>query len=292
MCDHLAAHLDDLQQRELLRRRTELELVFKHAITQDVTYHSLLVSRRRELHRVTARGDLYASSRISSRSCPGTLAHHYGEGRRPGRSLALPRHRSRGALRRPTPTLRRSRSTVPHWTRPKRQVSARRAIPSRGTRRPPPTITGQHSRSPGGVRRGSGRRAAGGRPRARAPAPARGQDLGGRAPLRRGGAGVQRTVELALGEHPPDSDVAWWQEWVQIQADLIWLGVLGQSHRGHDLGSWPTLGPSWSASARAGQRGAFFNALLLMELRRGSVCRERRDARLRPRVRGGATRGR
>ena len=54
MCEHLAAHLADLQRRELVRRRTELELIFKHAITQDVTYHSLLVSRRQELHRVTA----------------------------------------------------------------------------------------------------------------------------------------------------------------------------------------------------------------------------------------------
>ena len=54
VCEDLSGHLAELQRRELVRRRSDLELIFKHAITQDVTYHSLLVARREQLHRVTA----------------------------------------------------------------------------------------------------------------------------------------------------------------------------------------------------------------------------------------------
>jgi class 3 adenylate cyclase/tetratricopeptide (TPR) repeat protein len=46
--------LSELQQRELIRWRGELEYIFKHAITRDVTYNSLLIARRKELHRATA----------------------------------------------------------------------------------------------------------------------------------------------------------------------------------------------------------------------------------------------
>jgi class 3 adenylate cyclase/tetratricopeptide (TPR) repeat protein len=46
--------LDELQERELIRRRRrvpELEYVFKHVLVQEATYGSILVQRRRELHR-------------------------------------------------------------------------------------------------------------------------------------------------------------------------------------------------------------------------------------------------
>lgn len=46
--------LEELQRRELIRWRNELEYIFKHAITRDVTYNSLLMARRKELHRLTA----------------------------------------------------------------------------------------------------------------------------------------------------------------------------------------------------------------------------------------------
>jgi len=50
----LEAALSELQQRELIRWRGDLEYIFKHAITRDVTYNSLLIMRRKELHRATA----------------------------------------------------------------------------------------------------------------------------------------------------------------------------------------------------------------------------------------------
>lgn len=50
----LEAALGELQQRELIRWRGDLEYIFKHAITRDVTYNSLLIARRKELHRATA----------------------------------------------------------------------------------------------------------------------------------------------------------------------------------------------------------------------------------------------
>jgi tetratricopeptide (TPR) repeat protein len=50
----LESALSELQQRELIRWRGDLEYIFKHAITRDVTYNSLLIARRKELHRATA----------------------------------------------------------------------------------------------------------------------------------------------------------------------------------------------------------------------------------------------
>jgi class 3 adenylate cyclase/tetratricopeptide (TPR) repeat protein len=46
--------LDELQERELIRKRlrvAELEYVFKHVLVQEATYGSILIERRRELHR-------------------------------------------------------------------------------------------------------------------------------------------------------------------------------------------------------------------------------------------------
>ncbi|HEX8819586.1 MAG TPA: adenylate/guanylate cyclase domain-containing protein, partial [Archangium sp.] len=58
---HLARHtagvdadLGHLEREDIIRERTrdpELEFMFKHALTQDMAYQSLLASRRRELHR-------------------------------------------------------------------------------------------------------------------------------------------------------------------------------------------------------------------------------------------------
>jgi class 3 adenylate cyclase/tetratricopeptide (TPR) repeat protein len=50
----LDADLSDLERRDLIRERArepEVEYTFKHALTQEVAYQSLLGTRRRELHR-------------------------------------------------------------------------------------------------------------------------------------------------------------------------------------------------------------------------------------------------
>ena len=48
--DLLREHLLTLQAAGLIRRRSEEEYIFKHALTQEVAYRSLLRARRRELH--------------------------------------------------------------------------------------------------------------------------------------------------------------------------------------------------------------------------------------------------
>lgn len=82
--------LTELQRRELIRRRRmelsergdltgaalELEYIFKHAITQEVTYESLLIARRKALHRVAAEAieTLFADYLDPLAA---TLAYHY-----------------------------------------------------------------------------------------------------------------------------------------------------------------------------------------------------------------------
>ena len=55
--DHLDEALTDLQRRELIREKSRIPqpvYMFKHAMTQETAYASLLLSRRRELHRRVA----------------------------------------------------------------------------------------------------------------------------------------------------------------------------------------------------------------------------------------------
>ncbi len=68
--------LVDLQQKELIRWRGELEYIFKHAVTQEVTYNSLLIARRKELHRVAAEViESLFPGQLEELSA--TLAYHY-----------------------------------------------------------------------------------------------------------------------------------------------------------------------------------------------------------------------
>lgn len=46
--------LQSLQERELIRQRMVYEYIFKHAVTQEVSYNTLLITRRRELHQYAA----------------------------------------------------------------------------------------------------------------------------------------------------------------------------------------------------------------------------------------------
>lgn len=69
--------LDELQQRELIRWRGELEYIFKHAITRDVTYNSLLIARRKELHHLTA-GTIEMLFPEQLDELSPSLAYHYG----------------------------------------------------------------------------------------------------------------------------------------------------------------------------------------------------------------------
>lgn len=68
--------LHQLRHREFIRLRSDLEYIFKHAVTQDVAYGSLLVERRRALHRVTAE-TIESLFPESLDELSGTLAYHY-----------------------------------------------------------------------------------------------------------------------------------------------------------------------------------------------------------------------
>ncbi len=75
----LDAHLAQLQRVDLVRektRRPELEYIFKHSLTQEAAYNSLLVERRREFHRKVGEAieQLFAD-RVED--LLGLLAHHF-----------------------------------------------------------------------------------------------------------------------------------------------------------------------------------------------------------------------
>jgi class 3 adenylate cyclase/predicted ATPase len=77
--DELYRLLASLQRKEFLYEQPafpEVEYLFKHALTQEVTYNSVLQERRKVLHEQTARAmeALYAGS--LTEHC-GELAHHY-----------------------------------------------------------------------------------------------------------------------------------------------------------------------------------------------------------------------
>ncbi|HSR33722.1 MAG TPA: ABC transporter substrate-binding protein, partial [Anaerolineae bacterium] len=75
----LDEHLSQLQRADLVRektRRPELEYIFKHSLTQEAAYSSLLVERRREFHRKVGEAleQLFAERQ---EEFYGLLAHHF-----------------------------------------------------------------------------------------------------------------------------------------------------------------------------------------------------------------------
>jgi class 3 adenylate cyclase len=72
----IESSLADLKQRELIRARTEIDYIFKHAVTHEVTYNSLLLSRRKELHLAAAEA-IEALFPDQTDELSSTLAYHY-----------------------------------------------------------------------------------------------------------------------------------------------------------------------------------------------------------------------
>jgi predicted ATPase len=73
---------DDSSPLEATGRLSELEYVFRHALTQDVAYGSLLQAERRRLHAMigTALEELYAG-RLEART--EELVYHFRRGQAP-----------------------------------------------------------------------------------------------------------------------------------------------------------------------------------------------------------------
>jgi class 3 adenylate cyclase/tetratricopeptide (TPR) repeat protein len=88
----LEAALAELERREFIHAadhaaaRREQQYFFKHAITHSVTYESLLLARRRELHRSVAETTEILHSERLDEMCV-TLAYHYERGGVPAKAV-------------------------------------------------------------------------------------------------------------------------------------------------------------------------------------------------------------
>jgi tetratricopeptide (TPR) repeat protein len=87
--DELKRLLDDLQLGEFIYEQPAtggIEYIFKHALTQEVAYNSVLLERRRQLHESTAAA-LETLYKTSVDEHLAELAHHYGRGANPGKAV-------------------------------------------------------------------------------------------------------------------------------------------------------------------------------------------------------------
>ena len=87
--DELSAALNDLQLREFIYEQPavgDAEYIFKHALTQEVAYHSVLIERRKQLHERSgsALETLYATSLEDHLA---ELANHYGRANNPDKAV-------------------------------------------------------------------------------------------------------------------------------------------------------------------------------------------------------------
>jgi tetratricopeptide (TPR) repeat protein len=87
--DHLNGMLNDLQLSEFIYEQPavgDIEYTFKHALTRDVAYNSVLVERRKALHeRIGAALELLYSNGLDDHLAE--LAHHYGRSGNAGKAV-------------------------------------------------------------------------------------------------------------------------------------------------------------------------------------------------------------
>jgi tetratricopeptide (TPR) repeat protein len=80
--ESLPDSLETLRRRELVREKGSRQYSFKHALTQETAYQSILLSNRRELHRRGAEALVALGT-----DAPGEIARHLLEARLPARAL-------------------------------------------------------------------------------------------------------------------------------------------------------------------------------------------------------------
>jgi class 3 adenylate cyclase/tetratricopeptide (TPR) repeat protein len=99
--DGTSGQLDTLKHNEFLYERTEAEgpvFVFKHALTQEVAYDSLLTSRKESLHEAAGRGiELLYPGRLEEHY--EMLAHHYSRGGNAEKAIEYLDHANLKALK-------------------------------------------------------------------------------------------------------------------------------------------------------------------------------------------------
>jgi class 3 adenylate cyclase/tetratricopeptide (TPR) repeat protein len=101
MTGEVHRYLDTLKHLELIHEKTffpELGYIFKHALTQDVAYQTLLSHRRQELHGTIGRAleELYAD-RVEEQA--GIIAYHLARSDHPGRAITYAMLAGDGAVR-------------------------------------------------------------------------------------------------------------------------------------------------------------------------------------------------
>jgi tetratricopeptide (TPR) repeat protein len=100
--DELNGLLNDLQLGEFMYEQPavgDTEYVFKHALTQEVAYNSVLIERRQQLHeRIGAALERLYSSSVEEHLAE--LAHHYGRSANPDKAVAYLTRAGQQALNR------------------------------------------------------------------------------------------------------------------------------------------------------------------------------------------------
>ena len=260
----LEARLEELARRQLVRRHTLLELIFKHAVTQDVAYHSLLVERRRQLHGRAAEAiETLFPDRVEEMA--GALGRHYELAGNP-----------REALGHLVVAAEHAAATYSN----EEAIAYYRAAEDAAEEASLSAGADLHERL-GRLLALTGRRPEAREEYAGATTLLAAGDQVAHARLRRLVATTHvgerdfpqalaefAAAEEALGPPPPESDVAWWREWAQIQADHLWLCYW--DNRAEEMAELVAeTRPVVERVGTPAQRAAMYNALLLMELRRG-----------------------
>jgi class 3 adenylate cyclase/tetratricopeptide (TPR) repeat protein len=92
--DELNRLLSDLQLGEFIYEQPaagDIEYTFKHALTQEVAYNSVLIERRRQLHeRIAAALETLYASKVEDHLAE--LAHHYGRSANPDKAVRYLTH--------------------------------------------------------------------------------------------------------------------------------------------------------------------------------------------------------
>jgi len=267
----LDGHLVTLQREEMIRERArlpELEYIFKHELTREAAYNGLLKKERRVFHRQVAEAlERLFSERIEEQV--GLLAHHWERAEEPEKAIhylyqageqARRQYANEEAINYFRRALALLEDTPPDASR---QRAATKLYESLGDVL---ELTGQHGEAKDTYQH------------ALAEAPKQEVILQARLCRKIGNTySIQYRyddalrawdkAETALGQEPVEAKVQWWQEWVQIQLDRLWLCYL----RGRVQEISQLVEKSRSLVERYGtpsQRAAFFVRLVLLAYRR------------------------
>ena len=256
----LGGSLEELCRRELVRERSDVDYLFKHAVTRDVAYSSLLRARRRALHEIAAQviEELYPD-RLDELSA--TLARHW---------------RAAGVHDRALECLiagaERARATFSNAEALELYAAALEEAGDDAAKKAEIqenigdvlTLAGRHEDA---------------RAHFEAALEGPGSALSRARLLRKLGdtwvpasapaeaSGAFDRAELALGPTPDGEAPEWWHEWVDIQTARMWLCYWIDDTAGMNI--WMERATAALASpAEPLQQGSLLRMLALLELRR------------------------